>query len=270
MRVSRDRIFTEDLPFKQSQAPDNTVKVLNNIPMEPSLFLSLSKEALRTRLMAKRTYANREVFEEKNLERPPSLSDLEFPPPPKSETFWISIPSRLLSFGLPFLVFPYIMALLNKLVNVSQPDQLIQLASDFAPGVSILYGTFVSLTLSLLYTRMQNLQDNIALETSLLMLITRNLLHLFRTDKDFAVAAGQCVADQVRTLISGSRGNELTALMYSDPYARMLELVELREYRIMNERDGELGGHGVRWLVYLAVTSNTTVSSTNTCHCRCH
>merc|ERR1712194_217382 len=34
------------------------------------------------------------------------------------------------------------------------------------------------------------------------------------------------------------------AIMYSDPYARMLEIIDDREYFLMERNDGELGGEG--------------------------
>jgi len=52
------------------------------------------------------------------------------------------------------------------------------------------------------------------------------------------------VADQIRTLVRGSRGQELMGVMYSDPYARILELIEEREYRLMQESN-DLGAQGV-------------------------
>ena len=105
------------------------------------------------------------------------------------------------------------------------------------PGISILYGTFVSLTLSILYRRQRDIQDNVAQETSLLLLIMRNMLSLFgggadrtngrdcRIKHQLAIDAGQCVAIQIQTLVQSSRGEELMRLIYADPYARLLELL---------------------------------------------
>jgi hypothetical protein len=75
-------------------------------------------------------------------------------------------------------------------------------------------------------------------------LITRNLLNIFRCNQTLAVESGQAAADQIRILAKGTRGSELLAIMYSDPYSRMLELIEEREYELI-ERKGELGGEGV-------------------------
>ena len=43
----------------------------------------------------------------------------------------------------------------------------------------------------------------------MVVMITRELLSLFRRDKDLAIEAGQCAADHIRTLVRGSRGGEL-------------------------------------------------------------
>jgi Protein of unknown function (DUF4239) len=102
------------------------------------------------------------------------------------------------------------------------------------------------LTLSILYKRQRDIQDNVAQESSLLLLIMRNLLSLFgggsaaaaaacqngASDDDcpsqyqFAVDAAQCVAVQIQTLVRSSRGEELMRLIYADPYARLLELLD--------------------------------------------
>jgi len=184
----------------------------------------------QTRLLEGRAYARQEPFAAENITVPPSLDDLAARPRQLFEGFWFSSPARLLSFALSYYSFPYLTKFLDAFVTM-EPQQLDEITSKFAPGISILYGTFISLTLSILYNRQREIQDNVALECSLLCTITRTLLSLFRDPgwKTFAVEAGQCAADQVRTLVRSSRGTELMLLMYSDPYARMLELVDSHE-----------------------------------------
>lgn len=219
-------------------------KVATELPIEPGLFLDVANSARRTRLLKARSYASATAFAAANITCPPSLSDLDRDPPVKSETFWISTPARFLSLAGSIWAFPYIIQSLDTFVTLP-PEQLNEIASTFGPGISIIYGTFVSLTLSVLYNRQQYIQDDISQETSLLTVITRNLLTLFANDKDLAVKAAQTVADQIRTLVKGSRGSELTLLMYSDPYSRMLELIAVKECQLMSQRNGELGGQGV-------------------------
>jgi Protein of unknown function (DUF4239) len=113
-------------------------------------------------------------------------------------------------------------------------------------GISILYGTFVSLTLSILYNRQQSIQSVVSQEASLITMMIRNLLCLLKDDKELAILAGQCAADQIRTLVRGSRGGELMGMMYSDPYDRMMELIDLRENDLIAKGQTDLGGKGVR------------------------
>ena len=188
----------------------------------------------RTRLLDRRSYTAREPFEQENIMEPPCLQDLKPPPSPYKEALWISVPFRALSFALPYYIFPYLIGFLDKGVTM-KPDQLSGITSNFGPGVSILYGTFVSLTLSILYERQKDIQNDAAVEASLLALITRNLLNIFRCDRALSVKVGQSCADQIRILAKGSRGSELLAIMYSDPYARMLELIQDREYTLMDQ-----------------------------------
>lgn len=108
-------------------------------------------------------------------------------------------------------------------ILVSLQDEI---TSKFGPVIAILYGTFVSLTLSILYERQRKIQESVGVEASFLVYITRIMLSLFRKDKENAIEAGQCSADQIRTLVKSSRGEELMLIMYSDPYARMFDLVD--------------------------------------------
>jgi hypothetical protein len=80
----------------------------------------------------------------------------------------------------------------------------------------------------------------VALECAYLVIITRNLLSIFKNNRDMAIEAGQCAADQIRTLVRSSRGAELILLMYNDPYARMAELLEAQEEHLFYE----LGSYG--------------------------
>lgn len=111
-----------------------------------------------------------------------------------------------------------------------------------------MYGTFISLTLSILYNRQRDIQDNVATECALITIVTRTMLSLFKDSREMAIEAGQCAADQVRTLVRSSRGAELMLVMYSDPYARMLELLDRHEDGLF-EQTGSAGRSAQR-LVY--------------------
>lgn len=141
----------------------------------------------------------------------------------------MSTPANVFSFTVAYFGFPFLIELLHEVITTSKP-LLDEMLTTFTPGISILYGTFTSLTLSILYNRQRMIQDHVAVECSLLTILLRSVLSLFRDDRCKSVEAGQCVADQVRTLVRSSRGEELMLLVYSDPYARILELVDLYEY----------------------------------------
>ena len=227
-----------------TETPSWVYQMASELPLEPGLFLDVANSARRTRLLKSRSYASASAFATANITCPPSLADLDREPPTKFETFWISTPARLLALTSSTYAFPFIIETLDKFVTLP-PEKLAEVASSFGPGVSIIYGTFVSLTLSVLYNRQQFIQDDVAQESGLLTVICRNFLTLFVNDNELAVEAAQTVADQVRILVRGSRGSELTLLMYSDPYSRMLELIAVKECMVMTERNGELGGQGV-------------------------
>jgi len=223
----------------QSPSPggDNTT-----LP-ESEWWWPIGGSAKRTRYLDGRSYARAEPFRNENIEKPPQLSDLSPPIASLSKSYWINTPTTLACFGIAYLVFPYIVQFLDHFVTM-EPAQLDEITSRFGPGISILYGTFVSLTLSILYKRQQDIQENVASESSLLILITRNLLSLFHNEPCLAVEAGQCAADQVRTMVRSGRGSELLLLMYSDPYARMLELIDVYEDKVIQQGKPGIGVKG--------------------------
>jgi hypothetical protein len=177
------------------------------LPIEWGL-LQITSSATRTRLLNERAYAKTEPFKQENLSKPPTLQDLSPPLSSAVDTFWIGTTARIINLVAPYIAFPYIIRFLDRFVTMP-PEQLDDIVSKFGPGIAILYGTFVSLTLSILYNRQQSIQENVAKESSMVVMVTRDLLSLFRRDQDLAIEAGQCAADHIRTLVRGSRGGEL-------------------------------------------------------------
>lgn len=188
---------------------------------------SVERSAVRTRLLDDRSYGSKAPYTAANVGKPPSLEDIALATSNTDwkNTFWISLPARMLTFAAAYFSFPYLSQILNAFVTM-QPDQLNEITSKFEPVIGILYGTFVSLTLSILYERQRKIQDTVAVEASLLVYMIRLLLSLFRKNVNQSVDAAQCVADQIRTLVASSRGEELMLVMYSDPYARLFDLID--------------------------------------------
>ena len=223
---------------------ESVLDVINDVTPDKWDVTSMAQSNRRTRLLRDRAYAKPQPFDADNMDNPPGLKDLSPPKRKDGEVFWISNLARLLAFGISYTLFPFITRVLDGFVTMP-PEKLDDIASKFGPGISILYGTFISLTLSILYRRQQEIQDDAAIESSMLVLMTRNLMSLFRKDSALLEEAGQCSADQVRTLVKGSRGGELVLLMYSDPYARMLELVDCYEEKMIADGRTDLGGKAV-------------------------
>lgn len=233
-------------PEEGKEEEDLTLmELIKRLERDPFLLdpLGVMQDAKKQRLLKGRAYAKPEPFQTENIQTPPSLKDLSPPENDDMQTFWISTPARVLSFASAYLIFPYFTRFLDHFVTMP-PQQLDEITSKFGPGISILYGTFISLTLSILYRRQQEIQDVVAEETSMLVATVRNLLSLFRDFPVLAQEAGQCAADQIRVLVKGSRGGELLMLIYSDPYARMLELIDCMEENLIGQQKTDLGGKG--------------------------
>lgn len=208
-----------------------------------SAFLRLDTFKMKSRILGKRSYARPEPFKKENFDDPPVLEDMLPEPPRPEDSFYLSIPVILLTFAGTTAIFPFLATYLDTFVDMPS-DQLDAITSKFVPGVSILYGTYISLTLSILYNRQKDVQDVVAKETALLGFILHNFVALFKLDRSSLVEATQCVADQVRVLMVESRGLEYMTIVYTDPYIRMLEIVSGEEERMVRDH-GDLLCKGV-------------------------
>lgn len=185
------------------------------------------------RLVEPRLYARPDQFEKDNYNVPPTIDDVA-PPPSLYGTIatflaWNRIPARAVVGGLSYLSFPLIISLLDDATQNVNGDAIQTLVNTFLPGVSIVLGTYFSLTLSILYDRLSRMQRTVSQEASLLSMAFLNLMDLFHNDPEAAVEGAQCVADQIATLVRESRGREIMRVIYSDPYARILRLVKDRD-----------------------------------------
>ena len=230
----RERVPSVNLRPRKSQTAASI--------FEPE-FASIEESAERTRLLESRSYARSDAFLSSEICRPPTLEDLSPPDVKPFDRYWAGAPFRLSVLIAAYLFFPYLTMFLDEFVTMP-PNELDEITSKFGPGISILYGTFVSLTLNILYTRQQSIQNDVSTESALLSLIQRKILTIFRDDRESVIEGSQCVADQIRTLVRGSRGVELMGIMYSDPYGRILELIEDHEYKLLTQSN-DLGAQGV-------------------------
>jgi len=186
-----------------------------------------------TRLVEPRFYARSDQFDRNMMDVQPTIEDLA-PPPSLYNSYgeflaWNKLPARAVVGTMAYFIFPWIVQLLQAIITDDESaEALLSMVNTSLPGVSIVLGTYFSLTLSILYDRFSRLQETVALEASLLALTFQNLLDLFAQDDEAAVEGAQCIADQIRTLVRESRGRELMSVIYSDPYSRILQLVQER------------------------------------------
>jgi len=172
-----------------------------------------------------RSYSNKELLDTDHLTMAPVLDDLNQMQPTTIKTIWVTGPYRFAVFLTAFFVFPVFCNILSTLVKVSENEFDI-INDQFTPGIGILYGTFVALTLDILYERQGKVQENASVEASLLSQVTQNALNLFRDNSQIAREACQIVADQVRIIVYRERGSEMLNIMRADPYARLLSVVD--------------------------------------------
>ena len=172
-----------------------------------------------------RSYSNRELLDADHYTDEPTLDDLNQSIPSKSKTIWSSSPYRISVFFGAFFIFPVVCKVLSTFVEIKS-DEFDIVNEQFTPGIGILYGTFVALTLDILYERQNKVQENASVEASLLSQVTQNVLNLFRDEPKLAREASQIIADQVRIIVYRPRGAEMLNIMRADPYARLLSLID--------------------------------------------
>jgi hypothetical protein len=142
---------------------------------------------------------------------------------------------------MSYLVFPFVIDFLERATQSVPDEDITALVNTFVPSVSIVLGTYFSLTISILYDRFTCMQQELNVEAGKLALVCNHILHLFHDDADASVEGAQCVADQIRTMVFDSRGKETMGVIYDDPYARILALLSRhagdkdRDFQLMSQ-----------------------------------
>jgi hypothetical protein len=148
-----------------------------------------------------------------------TASDLLPPPPTPGDEVWLSGGYRIAVVLGSAIAFPLLLLLLG-IVLPDEATGISVLASSFTPGVSILFGTLLSLTVSIQYSRLQRIQDLAASESADICLLTRIVLGVFSTDSEFCnerrSRAAAALAEQVSTLVQRSRQDELLQIAGRD------------------------------------------------------
>lgn len=178
-----------------------------------------------TRLVQGRSYAKATAFEKENLVQNPNMQDLSSPitSGDTSDRRWSTPGFRLGVFLSSFFSLPLITKFLTRFaIPLSNYGSI---SDKFGTGITILYGTLISVTLSILYERQTRISSEVAKESSMLVLLTRNILEIFKEDEARLLAAGDCISNQVRILVKESRGAELLTMLYDDPYIGIVDLL---------------------------------------------
>eukprot|EP00521_Asterionellopsis_glacialis_P010866 CAMPEP_0195302782 /NCGR_PEP_ID=MMETSP0707-20130614/31649_1 /TAXON_ID=33640 /ORGANISM="Asterionellopsis glacialis, Strain CCMP134" /LENGTH=504 /DNA_ID=CAMNT_0040366125 /DNA_START=81 /DNA_END=1595 /DNA_ORIENTATION=+ len=192
----------------------------------------------KLQLLTKRSYAsNTDVVTQTSVFRPPTLQDLNQIQVPFVEGYWVAPPFRIAVLVGSFFAFAPLANALKTILEIDKREFDI-ISGQFAPTVGILYGTFVALTLEILYERLGSIQYDGTTEAALLANTAQNVLNFFRGYDNEARKAYQSIADQVRILSGESRGAEMIAMIQEDPYSNLLQLVSKHEKRL--ESKGKL------------------------------
>ncbi|KAL7490764.1 hypothetical protein ACHAWT_000667, partial [Skeletonema menzelii] len=182
-------------------------------------------------MMTTRQYGNSDLLDKDHVNEPPTLDDLTQKPGTFSETYWSKGIFRASVVVIGYLTFPLWCKLFINF-QTGDPEEFSVVVGQIAPNIGVLYATLLSLTLSVLYQRFTRIQENVSTESMLLSQITRNLLSLFADEPEWAQESLQIVANQVRIMLSRTRGLELLSVMKADTYANLLAIVD--DYHYLN------------------------------------
>jgi hypothetical protein len=182
-------------------------------------------------MMTPRQYGSADLLDKDHLKEPPTLDDLNQKPGTFAETYWSKGIFRVSVVVFAYLTFPlWCKVFIN--FQTGDPEDFSVVVGQIAPNIGVLYATLLSLTLSVLYQRFTRIQENVSTEAMLLSNIARNLLSLFADEPQWAKESLQIVANQIRILISRTRGVELLSIMKADTYANLLAVVD--DYHYLN------------------------------------
>mmetsp|Transcript_10705 Transcript_10705/g.22994 ORF Transcript_10705/g.22994 Transcript_10705/m.22994 type:complete len:1161 (+) Transcript_10705:103-3585(+) len=180
-------------------------------------------------LMADRSYGEPDLLDQDHLVNAPSLDDLNQRPAKFKDVYWSSPIFRVGVVAISYFSFPLFLKFWY-LFQTIDPDDFDVVVGQIAPNVGVLYATILALTLQVLYERFTKIQEHVATEAMLLSQVTRNLLSLFAKEPEWAVESCQMVANQVRMMLSRTRGVELLSIMKADTYANLLAIVDDYHY----------------------------------------
>jgi len=180
-------------------------------------------------LMADRTYGAPELLDQDHLREAPSLDDLNQRPAKFKETYWITPVFRLGVIAASYLAFPLFLEVFHNFETIDA-KQFDIVVGQIAPKVGVLYATILALTLQVLYQRFTRIQENVTTEAMLLSQVARNFLSLFANEEEWAIEACQMIANQVRIMLSRTRGVELLSIMKADTYASLLSIINDYHY----------------------------------------
>jgi len=180
-------------------------------------------------LMADRNYGDPDLLNRDHLNKPPSLNDLNQKAPPLSQTYWSFPLFRIGVVAACYLAFPLFLVVFKNFQTIDPQDFDI-VVNQLAPNVGVLYATILALTLQVLYSRFTRIQENVSTEAMLISQVTRNLLSLFANDREWAVDSCQVISNQVRIMLSRSRGVELLSIMKADTYLNLMAIIDDYHY----------------------------------------
>jgi hypothetical protein len=161
--------------------------------------------------------------------QPPTLDDLNQEPAPFKDTYWSQPAFRVCVVAGAYVSFPLWCRIFAQFQTID-PSKFNVVVKQLAPNVGVLYATILALTLQVLYSRFTRIQEHVTTEAMLLSQITRNLISLFTYDPEWAQEACQLIANQLRFLVSRTRGVELLSIMKADTYSNILALVDDYHY----------------------------------------
>lgn len=179
--------------FSASNAPEEASQTSFAEAMIDNVFIRIDMSDLKERILESRGYARPGPFKKDRIRDPIILDDMLQDPTKPIDSLYLSFPATFITFVGATLIFPVILDFFNSILDMD-PAKLDDIATKFVPGVSILYGTYISLTLSILYNRQREVQNSVSKETALLGFILQNFMGLFRNNRMKMIEAAQSTA----------------------------------------------------------------------------
>ena len=195
------------------------------------LFIEPNQANQNSRKVGNRSYAANKASFSRNP--PYTLDDLDYVSVSATKLRTGSSVYIVAKYGILLLLGWFTFPIIVKIIEPLSNESTVTVATSIN-GVSVLFGTLISITYSILFNRQSQLQDAATKESATLSYLTRAISDFFDMNSHiFSVNDKmdhlQCIWQHCVTLVGKSRGYELVQILEDDPLLKLQSMLQTIE-----------------------------------------